>query len=165
MTTAIRIASASLHKDRRLQQSKMLPQWRSTVAGKWLADDVATTCTLKRLVLLDATASGQSTEERCCTSLIMSPSAFVRNVRYTVTSRRAPVEEDSYEHEGTSARRSVGTALVDRCAKDTGVELPTNDETPEAVSTGRSEGSAAPQCGTRFEAREALKSSGGGFRS
>src|SRR5260370_4016874 len=44
----------------------------------------------------------------CCTSLIMSPSALVRNVPYTVTSRGDPVEEDSDEHEGTSKRRGIG---------------------------------------------------------
>src|SRR6266550_2616440 len=96
----------------------------------------------------------------CCTSLIMSPSALVRNVPYTVTSRGGPVEEDSDEHEGTSARRGIGAgeeqdASVDRCGKDTGVELPADEETLEAVSRGRSEGSAAPQCGKRFEPREA----------
>src|SRR5260370_41979870 len=96
----------------------------------------------------------------CCTSLIMSPSALVRNVPYTVTSRGGPVEEDSDEHEGTSARRGIGAgeeqdASVGRCGKDTGVELPANEETLEAVSRGRSEGSAAPQRGKRFELREA----------
>jgi transposase len=38
----------------------------------------------------------------------MSPPALVRNVPYTVTSRGGPVEEDSDEHEGTSARRVLG---------------------------------------------------------
>jgi hypothetical protein len=90
----------------------------------------------------------------------MSPSALVRNVPYTETSRGDPVEEDSDEHEGTSARRGIGAgeeqdASVDRCGKDTGVELPADEETLEAVSKGRSEGSAAPQCGKRFEPREA----------
>jgi len=46
-------------------------------------------------------------------------------------------------------------ASVGRCGKDTGVGLPTNEETLEAVSRGRSEGSAAPQRGKRFEPREA----------
>src|SRR6266851_9982002 len=96
----------------------------------------------------------------CCTSLIMSPSGLVRNVPYTVTSRGGPVEEDSDEHEGTSARRGIGKgeeqdAWVDRCGEDIGVELPADEETLEAVSRGRSEGSAAPQCGKRFEPREA----------
>src|SRR5229473_718832 len=96
----------------------------------------------------------------CCTSLIMSPSGLVRNVPYTVTSRGGPVEEDSDEHEGTSAGRGNGAgeeqdAAVDRCGKDTGVELPADEETLEAVSRGRSEGSAAPQCGKRFEPCEA----------
>src|SRR6266478_5719104 len=96
----------------------------------------------------------------CCTSLIMSPSGLVRNVPYTVTSRGGPVEEDSDEHGGTSARRGLGAgeeqgASVDRCGKDTGVELPADEETLEAVSRGRSEGSAAPQCGKRFEPCEA----------
>jgi len=36
------------------------------------------------------------------------PSALVRSVPYTVTSRGGPVEEDSDEHEGTSARRGIG---------------------------------------------------------
>src|SRR6266481_8203466 len=102
-------------------------------------------------------ASGQF---QCCTSLIMSPSGLVRNVPYTVTSRGGPVEEDSDEHEGTSAGRGNGAgeeqdAAVDRCGKDTGVELPADEETLEAVSRGRSEGSAAPQCGKRFEPCEA----------
>lgn len=69
-----------------------------------------------------------------------------------MTSRGGPVAEDSDEHEGTSARRGIGAgeeqdASVDRCGKDTGVELPTNEETLEGVSRGRSEGSAAPQRG------------------
>jgi len=34
-------------------------------------------------------------------------------------------------------------ASVDRCGKDTGVELPANEETLDAVSRRRSEGSAA----------------------
>src|SRR5713101_5125055 len=98
--------------------------------------------------------------EGCCTSLIMSPSGLVRNVPYTVTSRGGPVEEDSDEHEGTSAGRGNGAGeeqdpAVDRCGKDTGVELPADEETLEAVSRGRSEGSAAPQCGKRFEPCEA----------
>jgi len=38
----------------------------------------------------------------------MSPPALVRNVPYAVTSRGGPVEEDSDEHEGTSARRVLG---------------------------------------------------------
>jgi len=72
---------------------------------------------------------------------------------YTLTSREGPVEEDSDEHEGTSARRGIGTgeeqdASVDRCGEDIGVELPADKETLEAVSRGRSEGSAAPQCGS-----------------
>src|SRR5467141_3732964 len=96
----------------------------------------------------------------CCTSLIMSPSALVRSVPYTVTSRGGPVEEDSDEHEGTSARRGIGAgeeqdASIGQCGKDTGVKLPANEETLEAVSRGRSEGSAAPQCGKRFEPCEA----------
>ena len=75
-------------------------------------------------------------------------------------SRGGPVAADSDDHEGTSARRGIGAgeeqdASVDRCGKDTGVELPTNEETLEGVSRGRSEGSAAPQRGTRFEPREA----------
>src|SRR5260370_29223784 len=103
-----------------------------------------------------ATVSADS----CCTSLIMSPSGLVRNVPYTVTSRGGPVEEDSDEHEGTSARRGIGKgeeqdAWVERCGEDIGVELPADEETLEAVSRGRSEGSAAPQCGKRFESREA----------
>jgi len=54
----------------------------------------------------------------------MSPSGLVRNVPYTVTSRGGPVEEDSDEHEGTSAGRGNGAgeeqdAAVDRCGKDT----------------------------------------------
>jgi hypothetical protein len=90
----------------------------------------------------------------------MSPSGLVRNVPYTVTSRGGPVEEDSDEHERTSARRGIGKgeeqdAWVDRCGEDIGVELPADEETLEAVSRGRSEGSAAPQCGKRFEPREA----------
>src|SRR5260370_32557526 len=90
----------------------------------------------------------------------MSPSALVRNVPYTVTSRGGTVEEDSDEHAGTSARRGIGAgeeqdASVDRRGKDTGVELPADEETLEAVSRGRSEGSAAPQCGKRFQPREA----------
>src|SRR6266481_4528630 len=73
----------------------------------------------------------------CCTSLIMSPSGLVRNVPYTVTSRGGPVEEDSDEHEGTSAGRGNGAGeeqdpAVDRCGKDTGVELPADEETLEA---------------------------------
>src|SRR5260370_24025674 len=91
----------------------------------------------------------------CCTSLIMSPSALVRNVPYTVTSRGGPVEEDSDEHEGTSARRGIGAgeeqdASVGRWGKDTGIELPAKEETLEAVSRGRREGSSAPQRGKRF---------------
>ena|SRR5437879_5993983 len=106
-------------------------------------------------------------ENRCCTSLIMFPSALVRNVPYTVTSRGGPVDEDTDEHEGTSARRGIGAgeeqdASVGRCGKDTGVELPTNEETLEAVSRGRSEGSAAPQRGKRFELREAGRVPGEG---
>ena len=90
----------------------------------------------------------------------MSPSALVRSVPYTVTSRGGPVKEDSDEHEGTSARRGIGAgeeqdASIGRCGKDTGVKLPANEETLEAVSRGRSEGSAAPQRGKRFELREA----------
>jgi len=50
-------------------------------------------------------------------------------------------------------------ASIGRCGKDTGVKLPANEETLEAVSRGRSEGSAAPQRGKRFELREARKSS------
>jgi hypothetical protein len=88
----------------------------------------------------------------------MSPSALVRNVPYTGTSRGGPVEEDSDEREGTSAGRGIGAgeeqdASVDRCGEDTGVELPADEETLEAVSRGRSEGSAAPQCGKRFSNR------------
>src|SRR5205814_10516316 len=75
----------------------------------------------------------------CCTSLIMSPSGLVRNVPYTVTSRGGPVEEDSDEHGGTSARRGLGAgeeqgALVDRCGKDTGVELPADEETGSGIA-------------------------------
>src|SRR5437773_12554091 len=86
----------------------------------------------------------------------MSPSGLVRNVPYTVTSRGGSVEEDSDEHGGTSARRGLGAgeeqgASVDRCGKDTGVELPADEETLEAVSWGRSEGFAATECGERFE--------------
>jgi hypothetical protein len=69
----------------------------------------------------------------------MSRSALVRNVPYTETSRGGPVEEVSDEHEGTSAGRGIGAgeeqdASVERCGKDTGVELPADEETPEAVS-------------------------------
>src|SRR5260370_24616043 len=90
----------------------------------------------------------------------MSPCTVVRSVPYTVTSRGGPVEEDSDEHEGTSARRGIGAggeqnASIGRCGKDTGGKLPANEETLEAVSRGRSEGSAAPQRGERFELREA----------
>src|SRR5260370_38727869 len=90
----------------------------------------------------------------------MSPSALVRNVPYTVTSRGGPVEEDSDEHAGTSARRGIGAgeeqgASVDRCGKDTGVELPADEETLEGVSRGRNEGSEGPQRGKRIQAREA----------
>ena len=46
-------------------------------------------------------------------------------------------------------------ASVDRCGKDTGVELPADEETLETVSRGSTSGSAAPQCGKRFEPREA----------
>src|SRR5438046_9307218 len=97
----------------------------------------------------------------------MSPSGLVRNVPYTVTSRGGPVEEDSDEHGGTSARRGLGAgeeqgASVDRCGKDTGVELPADEETVQAVSRGRSEGSAAPQCGDRFEPGEAGRASADG---
>src|SRR6266478_2691967 len=99
----------------------------------------------------------------------MSPSGLVRNVPYTVTSRGGPVEEDSDEHEGTSAGRGNGAgeeqdAAVDRCGKDTGVELPADEETLEAVSRGRSEGSAAPQCGKRVEPCEDGKHTGSGER-
>jgi hypothetical protein len=93
---------------------------------------------------------------RCCTSLIMSPSGLVRNVPYTVTSRGGPVEEDSDEHEGTSAGRGDGTSEEQgssayRCGEDVGVELPADEETLEAISRRRSPGTAAPQCGERFE--------------
>src|SRR5260370_1643082 len=104
---------------------------------------------------------------QCCTSLIMSPSALVRNVPYTVTSRGGPVEEDSDEHEGTSARRGIGAgeeqdASGDRCGKDTGVGVPADEETLEGASRGRGEGSAAPQCGERFHPREPRTSPDGG---
>src|SRR5437588_10534831 len=77
-----------------------------------------------------------------------------------ITIRQPQVEEDTDEHEGTSARRGIGAgeeqdASVGRWGKDTGVELPANEETLEAVSRGRSEGSAAPQRGERFEPGEA----------
>src|SRR5258708_38201736 len=98
----------------------------------------------------------------------MAPSGLVRNVPYTVTSRGGPVEEDSDEHAGTTARRGIGAgeeqdASVDRCGKDTGVELPADEEALEAVSRGRSEGSAAPQCGKRVEPREAGRVPAEGF--
>jgi hypothetical protein len=100
----------------------------------------------------------------------MSPSALVGNVPYTETSRGGPVEEDSDEHEGTSASRGIGAgeeqdASVERCGKDTGDESPADEETLEAVSKGRSEGSAAPQCGKRFEPREAGRVPDGRFCS
>src|SRR5208283_3780566 len=77
----------------------------------------------------------------------------------TRTSRGGPVEEDSDEHEGTSARRGIGTGKesdtsTDRCGEDTGVELPADEETLETISRRRSERSAAPQCGERIEQRE-----------
>src|SRR5256885_16326582 len=102
----------------------------------------------------------------CCTSLIMSPSGLVRNVPYTVTSRGGPVEEDSDEHGGTSARRGLGAgeeqgASVDRCGTDTGVELPADEETLETGSGGRSERGAAPQWGGRLETGEARRSPAG----
>src|SRR6267143_1608756 len=104
-------------------------------------------------------APGQYVGRGGSTSLIMSPSALVRSVPYTVTSRGGPVEEDSDEHEGTSARRGIGAgeeqdASIGRCGKDTGVKLPANEETLEALSRGRSKGSAAPQRGKRFELRD-----------
>src|SRR5260370_35568688 len=69
----------------------------------------------------------------CCTSLIMSPSALVRNVPYTVTSRGGPVEEDSDEHEGTSARGGIGAgeeqdASVGRWGKGSGIVITANHE-------------------------------------
>src|SRR5690348_17228103 len=129
-----------------------MSSWTSLMPTAWPAK------TLHRAELSPGGA-GRSCRS-CCTSLIMSPSGLVRNVPYTVTSRGGPVEEDSDEHEGTSAGRGNGAgeeqdAAVDRCGKDTGVELPADEETLEAVSKGRSEGSAAPQCGKRFEPREA----------
>jgi hypothetical protein len=53
----------------------------------------------------------------------MSTSTLVRNFPYAVTSRGVPVEENSDEHEITSARQGIGSgeeqdASVDRCSKD-----------------------------------------------
>src|SRR5258705_10938101 len=97
----------------------------------------------------------------------MSPSALVRSVPYTVTSRGGPVEEDSDEHEGTSARRGIGAgeeqdASVGRCGKDAGVKLPGKEETLGAGSGGRGEGGAGPQRGKRVERRERGRDSGEG---
>src|SRR5258708_22119564 len=90
----------------------------------------------------------------CCTSLIMSPSALVRNVPYTVTSRGGPVEEDSDEHAGTSARRGIGAggeedAAVDRCGKDAGVAVPGEEEALGAGSRGMGAWAPAPECGRK----------------
>src|SRR5260370_37438021 len=79
----------------------------------------------------------------CCTSLIMSPSALVRNVPYTVTSRGGPVEEDSDEHEGTSARRGIGAgeeqnASVGRWGQGNWSELTATEQSPVARSRASS---------------------------
>jgi hypothetical protein len=96
----------------------------------------------------------------CCTSLIVSPSAPIRNVPYTATSRGGPVEEDSDEYEGTSTSRGFGAseerdAEAGGRSEDVGVELSTDEEIVEALSGRRSQGVATPQRGKRFEPSEA----------
>src|SRR5260370_29253066 len=97
---------------------------------------------------------------RCCTSLIVSPAAPIRNVPYTATSRGGPVEEDSDEYEGTSTSRGPSAseepyAEASGRSKDAGVELSADEETVEALSRRRSPGAPAPQRGKRFEPSEA----------
>src|SRR5260370_7570287 len=97
---------------------------------------------------------------RCCTSLIVSPSAPIRNVPYTATSRGGPVEEDSDEHEGTSTSRGSGAsegpdAEAGGRREDVGGELSANQETLAALSRRRGQRAAAPQRGKKFEPRKA----------
>jgi len=90
----------------------------------------------------------------------VSPSAPIRNVPYTATSRGGPVEEDSDEYEGTSTSRGPSAsegrdAEAGRRSKDAGVELSADEETVEALSRRRSQGAPAPQRGKRLESGEA----------
>src|SRR5260370_8553291 len=86
---------------------------------------------------------------RCCTSLIVSPPAPIRNVPYTATSRGGPVEEDSDEYEGTSTSRGAGAseerdAEAGRRSEDTGGELPAGEETLGGISRRKSQTAPAP---------------------
>ncbi len=95
-----------------------------------------------------------------CASLIVSPSAPIRNVPYTATSRGGAVEEDSDEYEGTSTSRGSGAsegagAEAGRRSEDAGVELSASEETVAAISRGRSQRAAAAQRRQKFESGEA----------
>src|SRR6266404_8384807 len=96
----------------------------------------------------------------CCASLIVSPSAPIRNVPYTATSRGGPVEEDSDEYEGTSTSRGSGAseradAEAGRRSEDAGVELSADEETLAALWRRGSQRAAAPQRGKKFESSQA----------
>src|SRR6266436_6947700 len=112
-----------------------------------------------------ATLSGTSLRayrkrRSCCTSLIVSPLAPIRNVPYTATSRGGPVEEDSDEYEGTStsrgSRASEGAdAEAGGRSEDTGGELSAGEKTLAAISRGGRQRAAAPQRGKKFESSQA----------
>src|SRR6266404_6295815 len=92
----------------------------------------------------------------CCASLIVSPSAPIRNVPYTATSRGGPVEEDSDEYEGTSTSRGSrasegGDVEAGGRSEDAGGELSAGEKTLAAISRRGSQRAAAPQRGKKFE--------------
>src|SRR5260370_7581602 len=99
---------------------------------------------------------------RCCTSLIVSPTAPIRNVPYTATSRGAPVEEDSDEYEGTSTSRGAGAseerdAEAGRRSEDTGGELPAGEENLPEISRKRSQRAPASQRRKRLQSGGAIE--------
>src|SRR5258708_13652159 len=90
----------------------------------------------------------------------MSPTAPIRNVPYTATSRGGPVEEDSDEYEGTSTSRGAGAseerdAAAGRRSQDVGAELPAGEETLAAISRKRSQRAPAPHRRESVESGEA----------
>src|SRR5713226_4381469 len=95
----------------------------------------------------------------CCPSMIMSPFVVNRNVPLIGLPRGGPIGADTDEQEGVGTSRSTGagaqqTTAGRGCRSIVAGELPASEAAVEAVSGGRSGGTAAPQRGANLESSQ-----------